>query len=258
VASKTIIYEQPLNELIRACLRLEHLFQQLKYYLQDESPTGSRISLATLLDIVNVTDRPDLRNKLSRVLTHYANVLAPFEQASKVDSQRLREVLIKIDRFVDALHLDHGRFAQNLRENEFLNSVRMHLAKPGGICDFNFPAYHLWLQQPAEYRKQAITTWFKEFEQLRVIISLILQLTRDSSEFLPKIAQQGFYQESLTPTTASYHMIRVSLPTNLNFYPEISVGRHRLSIHFFSPNFESSRTIQINQDVEFLLSCCVA
>jgi cell division protein ZapD len=257
VTNKTIVYEQPLNELIRACLRLEHLFYQLNHHLEDKSLTGSRMALATLLDIINVTDRPDLRSKLSRVLSHYANVLAPLEQTTKVDHQRLRGILAELDRFIDVLHTSQGRFAQNLRENEFLNSIRMHLAKPGGICDFNLPAYHLWLQQPAEDRKQVVATWFKEFEQLRTIVALILQLTRDGAEPLPKIATQGFYQESLAPNIL-YQMIRVSLPIASNLYPEISVGRHRLSIHIFSPNFTGGRALRVNEDVEFSLSCCAA
>ncbi|MGB6976156.1 MAG: cell division protein ZapD [Gammaproteobacteria bacterium] len=257
MANKIFTYEQPLNELIRVCLRLEHLFQQLKHHLEDESPSGSRIALATLLDITNVTDRPDLRSKFSRVLSHYANALAPLEQAAKVDNYRLREVLVKLDRLIDMLYSSQGRFAQNLRENEFLNSIRLHLAKPGGICDFNFPAYHLWLQQPANDRKQTISSWFKEFEQLYTIVALILQLTRDSTEPLPKVATKGFYQESLAPNI-SYQMIRVSLPINLSICSEISVGPRRLSIHFYAPNFTGGRAIQINEDVEFQLSCCVA
>jgi cell division protein ZapD len=257
VASKTITYEQPLNELIRVCLRLEHLFQQLKYHSQDESASGSRITLATLLDIINVTDRPDLRSKLSRILSHYATVLVQLEQTARVDNQRLHEILTKLDRFIDALHINQGKFAQTLRDNEFLNSIRLHLAKPGGICDFNFPAYHLWLLQPAADRKRIISDWFEEFEQFRAIIGLILQLTRDGSEPLFKIAVQGFYQESLSPTIA-YQMIRVTLPAALNIYSEISVGPRRLSIHFFKPNFTGGRAVQLNEDVEFFLSCCAA
>ena len=49
-----IIYEQPLNEHMRVCLRLEHLFTQLHYGLDGAHALDSRSALAALVEILNL------------------------------------------------------------------------------------------------------------------------------------------------------------------------------------------------------------
>ena len=58
-----IIYEQPLNELIRICLRLEYLFGLIK---QGRKNTDNRQTIRAMLDILSITERPDLRTKLGQ------------------------------------------------------------------------------------------------------------------------------------------------------------------------------------------------
>ena len=79
-------------------------------------------------------------------------------------------------------------------------------------------------------------------------------MTRESASSHLRFANQGFYQESLDPSIP-YQLIRVGLPLDRKVFPEISVGRHRLSIHFFLPNFEG-RSIRATHDIQFKLACC--
>ena len=87
-----IIYEQPVSEHIRVCLRLELLFQQAKYRLQAGSVWDSRAAIITLIDILNLLDRPDIKTKLTKELCRYLSVLSRLEKTSEVDHQKLSNI----------------------------------------------------------------------------------------------------------------------------------------------------------------------
>ena len=63
MAVSYIYYEQPLNELVRTCLRLEYLSSLLDYYLETSKAGSAHAALATLLDILQILDRPDIKTK---------------------------------------------------------------------------------------------------------------------------------------------------------------------------------------------------
>lgn len=251
---KTITYEQPLNEHIRVALRLEYLFKKAEHYLEKESTWDLHNAVVAIIDILNAIDRPDLKSKLTYALRSHAMALVHLAEIPGVDQDKLRKIMDKLGQFIDLLTSTQGKLGQELRDNEFLTTVRQRLAIAGGTTDFAIPAYHLWLQQPTEVKQKNVQGWFCHFKQLQDIIKLLLQLTRDSAKPKTKIADKGFYQEALAAEIA-YQMFRVELPLELNMFPEISVGRYRLSIHFFHLNIEG-RAQQVTDDVEFALTCC--
>jgi cell division protein ZapD len=251
-----IIYEQPLNEHIRVCLRLEHLFRQVIQNIENTSEWGSRVTITAILETLNVIDRPDLKTKLTKALTQHASTLTQLEVLPQVDSNKLRNILNELDRLIDRLYATQGKIGQNLRNNEFLNSVRQHLYNPGGAVNFSNPAFQLWLKKSGNDRTSDLSLWFKEFDQLRDVVSLLLRLTRQSSIAVEKHSDNGFYQQALDASTCC-EMVRVYLPSTENIYPEISVGRHRMSIRFLEPNcHDQGRAKQCEYNVKFKLTCC--
>src|SRR3990167_2925247 len=155
-----ITYEQPLNENVRLCLRLEHLFNQIHYYLKFDSPNNSRLALETLLKTVDVSDRPELKSKLIQSLNQQAAALAQLEQFPAVDREKLHSILHKLDCLTDALHRSgHVKIGEALRQNVFLKQIRFQINNPAGACDFNSPAYSLWLHLPDERRRADLLHW---------------------------------------------------------------------------------------------------
>ncbi|WP_280123488.1 cell division protein ZapD [Coxiella endosymbiont of Ornithodoros amblus] len=69
MVATTITYEQPLNEPMRICLRLEHLFRQLHEHISEPALAASHLAMLALLKALNVIDRPDLKTKLTQTLT---------------------------------------------------------------------------------------------------------------------------------------------------------------------------------------------
>ncbi len=224
-----IIYEQPLDELIRLCLRLEHLFDQLDYHRLLPQELNSRAAIAALLDILNVIERPDLKAKLVKALSHHANILSSLEHSPDVDKNKLNEALGQLDNLIDVLHTKPGRIGQPLKDNEFLATIRQRLSIPAGDCNFNLPGYHRWLSQPQAQRMNELHQWTEHYTHLKAATYFLLKLTRESA--LPHAVriEDGFYQQNLESNNA-WQLVRVAIPYEAGIYPEFSVGQHRLSV----------------------------
>lgn len=250
-----ILYEQPLNELTRVCLRFEHLFQLIKHSFNQETRLDSLNALHTLSDIVTLSDRPELKVKFIKELSrHYAN-LNRLTQVPHVDHSQLQIILDELDTAGNILNQISGKFAHELRKNEFLNSIRLQLANPGGACTVNTPTLNYWIHQPYEIRRGQLAQWIEEVQIIHHVTELILKLIRDSSVAEFKTAHHGFYEMTLDSKVPN-QLLRIELPENYTLYPEISAGRHRLCLRFLEPTFRD-RDRQIDDDVTFKLTCCV-
>lgn len=255
-ASSTVIYEQPLNEYVRVCLRLEHLFKLINLTIHGQSDWESRYALSLMIDALNVIDRPDLKSKLSQALSQHAASLTQLEEKPHVNKEKLRGILIEIDQQLDRLYKSQDKIGFELRNNPFLANIRQHTSNPGGAAPYATAAYFLWLQQPAEERIAQLEQWNSHFDQVKAVSEVLLRVVRGSTHPQPLIAQQGFYQQALDPKM-SFHLIRVSVLQALNVYPEISVGKHRLSVRFLELNTKD-KAAQAAGDIPFELSCCMA
>lgn len=250
-----ITYEQPLNERVRTFLRLEFLFHQIQHTLQGDTEWDSRATMGTLLDILNVCGRSDLRTELLKELERHAATLTRLERAPGVDQQRLTQILDEIDVLVDRLHALSGQPGQLLRQNEFINSIKQRSATPGGTCDFDLPAYHYWLQRPAYERIGDLERWLTSLDSVRYAVGLILRLIRECAMPTRELAIGGFYQKSLDPETPC-QLVRIQIPQDSPYYAEISGGKHRFTVRFMEP-VANGRALQTAEDVEFEMTCCV-
>ena len=253
--SETVCYEQPMNELIRACLRLEHLFAKALQGIHGSSIWDSRSALSAIINIGSILERSDLRGKLSKELRRYSDSLSKYLLIQQVDLTALKAVLSQLETLYEELNTSERKIGQNLRNNEFLGNIRQYLFNPGGACSFDVPAYHAWLQQPVAQRSNDLTGWLKDFDTLRACVSLLLQLTRDSSLPILKFAPAGFFQEAIDPQVTC-QMIRVIIPYTVQAYPEISAGKHRINIRFYQAS-TIMRAAQAAGDISFKLTCCI-
>jgi len=251
-----IIYEQPANEHTRACLKLERLFKQAKYFSDGASRHESRTALTSLIDILEVVDRPDLKSKFTQELSrHQINILRHVESPN-VDRYKLDSILTELEVTIAKLHALPGKLGQELRSNEFLNNIRQHTLIAGGGCSFDTPAYHYWLSLPSEVRIEKFRNWFEMVSDIRAMVNLLLGIIRESNSPQEQIAESGFYQTALDTQQGPCQLIRIELPHDTIAYPEMSVGQHRFSVRFFTPNLESRHT-QFDRDIRFQLTCCI-
>ena len=251
-----IYYEQPLNERIRIFLRLEMLFQQAWYHVHGDTAWDSRAALASLDDILNVFGRSDLKNEVLKELERQTATLARMERSPGVDRDRLGEILDELELLTDRLYNLNGQPGAVLKNHELLGSIRQRSAIPGGSCAFDLPAYHLWLQAPAEDRAHELKGWLSAFGPIQQAIELVLRLTRHSTTPTREEAPDGFFQRNLDPNLPC-QMLRVGVPAEANCYAEISGGRHRFTIRFLEQPNLAERPVQVNRAVAFDLTCCI-
>jgi len=255
VAGK-VLYEQPLNERIRTFLRLEYLFKQAAHHLRRDSEWDSRATLQCILEITSIFDNTNLKSEVFKELERHSLTLKRLEQNPDIDQSHLAALLEDIRQKMDAMHQIDGQIAGDLKKSEFLISIRQRSAIPGGTCDFDLPAYHYWLQQPAITRNQDLALFLNHFDQIGQAIQLILTLIRNSTPMQPMLAPNGLYQRTFNPNQP-FQLVRIALPKEQSCFAELSGGRHRFTARFMEfPNLQG-RATQTEQDIEFELACCV-
>ncbi|MDI3260698.1 MAG: cell division protein ZapD [Sinobacteraceae bacterium] len=249
-----IAFEHPLNERVRFYLRLEFLFAELAHHRRDESAWGLRASLHVLLDLLSVMGRTDLRGELLKVLADQQARLTRLAKRPDVNRQRLDEVLQALAASLAGLQsMSSAPPALFLREHEFLFAIFNRSSIPGGACGFDLPAYHRWLARPYAQSRQDLDGWYARLAPIERAIALDLRLLRESTEPADHVAEGGVFLQA--PQTAC-QLIRVLVPASADVYPEISAGKHRVSLRFMRLGDVNTRNVQAGGSIPFRLQCC--
>ena len=249
-----VTYEQPLNERMRVLLRLEHLFHRARRNLQGSDEWDSRAAVITLLDLVSIFERTEIKADIIKELERNNVNLTKLKEVPGVDGTRLDEILQELVMLAEGLVKLQGPVGRSLRGSEFLSAIMQRACIPGGTCDFDLPLFHFWLQRPLAERQAALQAWFHEFEPIPKAVDTVLRLVRQSTSPVRRSAQGGFYQQNLDSNSPG-QLIRVQLPLDCPYYVEISGGKHRFTLRFMEPNYVE-RPSQTAADVDFILATC--
>lgn len=248
-------YEQPLSERMRTFMRLEFLYQQILYNSDLESDWATRATISTLLEILAILSRGDLRSEVHKELDHQLGALKRFQSQPGVDARRLDALIQNLSQSRDHLSSVGTSFLQTLKESEFLSAIKHRSAIPGGTCEFDLPEYSHWLRQPYERRQHDLGKWLDDIRALCDAVAEVLWLIRESAQPSKRHAINGMYQHNMQKDS-SCRLIRVSLANNGNLFPEISGSQHRFTIRFLEWSTIERRAVQTGHDVDFQLSIC--
>jgi cell division protein ZapD len=249
------VYEQPLNERMRTFLRLDFLYQQTLYHEERTDSWSTRAAVNSLLEILAITARGDIRSEVLKELERQMSVLHEFAARPGVDGGRLKAVLANLARLRTELNNAGALFMQRLRDSEFLNSIKHRSTIPGGTCEFDLPDYRHWLDQPATVRAATFDDWMVTIRPLCDAVTELLWLTREAGRPRPEVAVAGSFQLAFERDNPC-QLIRITLPAGTLLFPEISASHHRCSIRFLSWPDVSTRPVQATEDVKFLLTTC--
>jgi len=248
-----IIFEQPLSERVRTFMRLEFLFQQRRHHALDDSSTGVRAALQTLLDVLSLTGRSDLKSEVIKDIQE--------QQAALTRAPLLlqgMETRLAFSRLADAQkgvqRLPSHFAGSSLRSHEFLDAIAKRSAIPGGAAPFDMPALHRWLAEPSIRIRADLERWFAHFAPYETAIATCLDVLRHCGSEQPLTATAGVH---LHTPQAAHQLLRVKVPSDSGLYPEISAGRYRYSLRFMRQPDVDTRAQQVTQDVPFVLQCCL-
>jgi len=240
---------------MRTFMRLEFLYQQMLYNTELEADWATRAATSSLLEIMAILTRGDVRSDVHKELDRQIEGLQRFQSQPGVDSQRLETLIATLAANRDELDEVGTHFLQPLKDCEFLSSIKHRSAIPGGTCEFDLPEYSHWLRQPFARRQQDVLGWLGIIRPVCDAVIELLWLIRESSQPEAKTAINGMYQHRMQKD-ASCRLLRVSLPDNSGLYPEISGSQHRFTVRFLEWSTIDSRAVQTGLDVDFQISIC--
>jgi cell division protein ZapD len=253
--TQKITFEQPLNERIRTFLRIEQLVHRFNYALGGNTVWDTHYGLTTLFELSDLAARGDLKSEIMKELKRQTANLEGLRNTPGLDQSQLQSIIEGHQQLVEDLHGLSGQPGNQLKNSEFINSIKQRTAIPGGTCDFDVPAYHYWLAQPVNDRHTLLRNWIVPFEQIHRPMEIILQLIRGSAHPDRLQADKGFYQQTLE-LGQPFQLLRISLPNNSSYFPEISAGKHRFTVRFLTLTDFDSRALPTEEDIDFELACC--
>ena len=250
-----ILYEYPFNERVRTLLRLEDLFDKLRFFCSQSHPYCHHTALLTLFEIVEVTSRSDLKGELLQELERHKQSLLGLRDNPQVAQDALRQILGEIDAAQAALNASSGKIGQHLRDNEWLMSVRGRSIIPGGTCEFDLPSYHAWLSRSEAARAEDLHAWVLPLAHFQSALGIVLRLLRESAVHARHTALQGNFQQMLQGK--SHALLQVRVAQDQMAIPEISANKYMLWIRFTYTD-RDLKPRPIERDVDFELALCAS
>jgi cell division protein ZapD len=164
----------------------------------------------------------------------------------------LDKVLDDVDRVSSALIACTGKTGQNIRDNEWLMSIRGRTIIPGGACEFDLPISRL-AKNTTEKRFADITAWFAP-------IARYLMRSMWSYAFCGNPAQQAKSLRKLVVISRCYRgkvyqLLRVNVARETGAIPEISANKYMLWIRFMSQDGDM-KPKAFEGDIAFDLTLC--
>jgi cell division protein ZapD len=248
-----ISYEYPLSERIRTLLRLEDLYERALYFIAKSDPQEHHVALLCMFEILEVAGRADLKSDLLQELERQKQSLESLRDNPEISQEALDNILWEIDRTSSRLFQMSGKVGQEIRENEWLMSIKQRTNIPGGVCEFDVPSYHYWLHLSAEQHRHDLEGWLAPFLPIRDGIAIVLRLLRESGKGTTQTAVQGVYQQMMAGRIAQ--MLRIRLKLDYNCVPEISANKYALNIRFTTQE-AAQRPKVFESDVDFELTFC--
>jgi len=240
---------------MRTFLRLEFLYHPMLHNSDSDDDWATRATISTLLEILAILSRGDVRSEALNELDHQISALERFQSHTGVDSGRLDNLMQKLAKSRDEISRIGTGYLQPLKDSEFLNAIKHRSAIPGGTCEFDLPEYSHWLRQPISRRQEDLAKWIQSVRPLCGGVSEVLWLIRESAQPEEKKALQGMYQHSMQKDE-NCRILRVSLAVGSPLFPEISGSQHRFTVRFLEWSTVESRAVQTQHDVPFKLSVC--
>ena len=249
------MFEQPLNERMRAYLRIDFLYNQAIFHAHSKSQWGSRAAVSSMLDILAIITRADTRADVLKELERQIGVMTEFQRRPGVDVERLQALVANLQRLRTELLGAGSAYLQPLRDSTFLAAVRHRSTIPGGTCDFDLPDFCYWLNQSSEIREGALSEWLTLLRPLCDAIAELLWLTRQGGRTRNEVAPNGVFHVTFERNTP-VQLLRVAIPSDLGIFPEISGSHYRASVRFVAWQGQNERATQVGDDVPFDLICC--
>src|SRR4029077_15061922 len=182
-SGRTMIrYEHPLNERVRTLMRLEGLYARALFFTGETTPEAHHAALLALFEISDVAARADLKTDILQELERQRQLLAPLRDNPAIERETLDALLAEIDAVSARLLAQTGKVGGHLRENEWLMAIKQRAGIPGGVSEFDLPAYHYWLHLDPATRQSDLQGLLAPLLPIHDGLKIILRLLRENGK----------------------------------------------------------------------------
>jgi cell division protein ZapD len=247
-------YEFPLNEFIRTSLKIDYLYRFLEIQSDNPGEPEMRNLVSRTLELHSLIARPELKNEMIKEVEKRLNRLDQLKHVKSINHTLLRQTIARMSTAIEELRgVSVSSFSAPLPH--LIDSVKQRLSIPGGQFVFDLPAYKYWLNADTNQFQTEIADVISSLKPITKSAALLIELLRGSANARPLIAENGMYQVS---ENGNCDMLIIGLKDNLNIFPEVSGGKHRVFLRFLEFNDIYNKPQQSTKSIEFELSCCFA
>ena len=247
-------YEFPFNERIRTLLRLEDLFGKILLNVAAGHQHNHHGALISLLHMLDIIDRADLKMDLVQELDRQRLAMQYLRGNPVISEAVLDGILKEIGASSTTLRSDNAKLGQHLRENEWLMSIKQRTGILGGVCQFDLPSYHHWLNLSESQRKKDFDNWLARLMPMHDAIKTILHILRGSGLAANHHVGTGFFQQMLGGAKPA-QMLRIELPDDCPCFPEVSANKYAINVRFFALDFVQ-KPKQCDHAIDFKMTLC--
>lgn len=247
-------YEFPFNERIRTLLRLEDLFSKVLLNVDAGHQHSHHSALISLLQMLDIIDRADLKMDLVQELDRQRLAMQNLRGNPDIAENALDKILKQIGACSTTLRSDSAKLGQHLRENEWLMSIKQRASIPGGVCQFDLPSYHHWLNLDSARRKQDFNGWLTSLMPMYDAIKTILQILRGSGVASKHRAERGFFQQMLGGAKPA-QMLIIHIENDCPCFPEVSANKYAINVRFNRLDFVQ-KPKQCDHPIDFSMTLC--
>lgn len=248
-----IRFEHPILERVRNLLRVEHLFQRFNAALLQEDIWSHHLALLTIFEIMECAARAEFKLDILQELERQKLMLHPQGNPISPDSEQYDLHQRIVGAAIGLQQVQH-KFAQHLRENEWLMAIKQRVPIPGNVNPFDLPAYHYWQQLPAAVRRESLEKWVGSLVPTYQAIDVLLGILRGNQVCIECEAINGQFQQSSIGQKVL--LLQIDIDSEYQVIPELSANKYMTNIRFLHPDFAHTRGATVQQNIPFKLYMC--
>ncbi len=247
-----MLYEFALTQPFRHFLKIERAFKSIQSHLKLNTVATRESALMYLVHLVEFLNRIDIKAEVIKELDFQHKKYAALTSNPNVDSGKLKQFLKQIESLHNWSIQHQGKFSDALKEDAIYQLIHSKMLMTTGITPSESPDAFCILKSSEKHISERIYHWLKNLEGLSTSCSVILRLSRELTSYKRATAPMGdFLIES---PNAHANMLHIKFDDHL-IYPEISSGKHRISIHFYQLD-ENLEKRKIRDKIDFDYALC--
>jgi cell division protein ZapD len=243
------LYEEPVQEKIRKFIKIEFLLNKIYYFKGKDNKSENYISLLALCELYEILSRSDIKSELIREIETQNTYLQKIKEIPQADSSKLNSVLEKQSQLLKLIYSIEINYLNHLERDILFKTILKN-----SFTQLQPASIDFWLSRDILNRETQIDLWLEPLIFIKRSIDFILEVIRKSGRFEDRVAEKGFFMEKLDPKK-NILLVRVTLTSDLYYYPQISVGKQRLTIMFMTKD-DRNNLVPHQEDLTFILTTC--